>query len=122
LTTLPVVEGNAVEVELNLQFVGIVGVERGFLPRRVGILGIGAGKDDVLFVRTPNSIGLHIARIVSAGKWFSEAGGTVVDSENAARRIKNLKEVVVLKIRNVKRAGNALVLPGKSGEHVLPVG
>ena len=59
-----VVKRNAVEVVLDLHFVGVVGADAGFCPP-VGIFCFGAGKT-MYFHPGPHSVGLHIARIIGA--------------------------------------------------------
>src|SRR5579863_74869 len=101
-TAFAVVERDAVEVVLNLRFVGIVGVVGQRLAVGVGIASLGAREDDIFAVRAPDAAGLHVTRIGRAGQRVALAFGAVVVLEDAARGIEDLEEFVVGEVADVE--------------------
>src|SRR5208282_6635578 len=68
LAAFPVVEGNSVEVVLDLGFFGRVGMFGKLLALGVRLPRFRACKNHVLAVGTPDAVGLDVARIISAGQ------------------------------------------------------
>ena len=92
---LAVVEGNPVEIVLNLRFVGIVGVGGLLVSGRIGIARGGAGVDEPLSIRTPESTGLHEVGIVGARQRLQLATLLAIPAQHAAGGIEDLAEAVV---------------------------
>ena len=124
---LSVVERNAIEVVLDLQFVGVAGEFRQRHARRIGVGGCGARKHQVLAVGAPDRAHLHEPRVGCAGQRLQHAGLAAVPGQDAARGIEHLEEAVVLEIGHVIIArrvgtggGHGVRVDG--GDHVLAVG
>ena len=115
--SLAIVEGNSIKVVLNLSLVGIVRVESRLLTFWAGISRHGAGEYDGFAVGTPDSIRLHVVRIICARQWLALAGGAAVPLQDAARWIEDLKEAVVLEVGYVIRAGNVERRTGECADH-----
>ena len=101
LAAFAVVEGDAVEIVLDRDFRGVVGVGGHFAVGRVRILRLGAREHQVLAVGAPDGVGLHVARVVGAGQRLELARVAVVPDQDAARGIKDLEEAVVREIGDV---------------------
>ncbi len=95
------VEGNAVEVVLNPGFVRIVGEGSQLDAFRIRRSRFGPGKHEILAVRAPDGVGLHVARVIGPRQRLQLARGPAVPGQNATRRIKHLQEAVVLEIGDV---------------------
>ena len=96
------VEGDAVEVVLDRDFVRIAGVGGGRVARRSWRRGPAArAKTRCLPSGAPDRVGLHVARVVGAGQGFHLPGGAVVPGQDAARGVEDLEEAVILEVRDV---------------------
>ncbi len=101
LAAFAVVEGDAVQIVLNRDFGGVVGVGGHLAVGRVWIFRLRAREHQVFAVGAPDGVGLHVARVVGAGQRLKFAGVAVVPDQDAARGIKDLEEAVVLEIGDV---------------------
>src|SRR5579862_6881022 len=86
-----------------------------------GIDGFGASKDDVLTIRTPNTISLDKLGIVGTRKGFTTSCRTVINRQNSSRGIKDLKESIVLKVLHEVGTGNGLTQASKCRQYVFAV-
>src|ERR1035441_7750556 len=100
-TAATVVEWNAVKVILNWNFVRVVGTRCDWSSLRIGIRCSCARKDNGLAIRGPNSVGLHIVRVVCTGQRMTSTGAAVVPEQHATGGIENLKESIVLEVGDV---------------------
>ena len=96
-----IIERDTVQIVFDLGFLRIVGEPRRLLPLRIRIPRLSTRKHQVLAVRTPHRIGLHRARIIGAGQVLQTPRCAAVPGQDAASGVKDLKEMVVLEIRDI---------------------
>src|ERR1035437_9456122 len=78
LASSAVVEGDSVQIILNRNFGGVVGVGGHFAAGRVGIFRLRPREHEVLAVGAPDGIGVHVARVVGSGQRLELAGVAVI--------------------------------------------
>ena len=100
-SALASVEGNPIEVVLDRRLVRIVRVSCRRRALGICVLRFRSGEHQILPVRTPHGIRLHVTRIVRARQMLHFARGPVVPHQYAARRIKDLQKPVILEIGDV---------------------
>ena len=121
---LTVVEGDPVDVVLDLRLFRRVGELRLLGALRIRLAGFRLQKQQVFAVGTPHRAGLHIARVVRARQRLEFPRGLAVPRQNAARGVEHLAEGEVLVARVVEPVVEAAdVRPGvlDRSHHVLPV-
>ena len=116
------IEGNTVKIVLNRNLRGVVGVGGQLAVGAEWLPGLGAGKDKVLAVRAPDGAGLHKMWIVGAGQRLKLLGLAVIPGQDAARRIEDLQEAIVLEVGHVvERRAFASRRPD-GGDHIAAIG
>ena len=116
------IEGNTVKIVLNRNLRGVVGVGGQLTVGAEWLPGLGAGKDQVLAVRTPDGASLHKTGIVGAGQRLELFGLAVIPGQNSARRIEDLQEAVVLEVGHVVERRALASRRPDSGDYIAAIG
>ena len=102
LSTFSLIEWNAIQVELNLRLFRVASILRKLGTIRIRILRLRSRKDEVLAIRAPYRVGVHVVRIVGAGQVLQMRRITLVPGQNAAGCVENLQEPIVFEIGDIE--------------------